>query len=233
MLQVKIDHVKAGRKQILHDIELDVKQGGCVAILGPNGSGKSTLLASITNSPVFKLTGTVQLGQPYFLGFQKPVEIPEITTIDLLVHLAQQHDARVIGIFTPEAFYKLYAEAMNALQLTPEMLERPLNTNLSGGENKRTELLQMVVINPQLIMFDEIDTGLDIDAIILLGTFIESWKMLHKATFVVVTHNLEFLKYFQPKKIIVLKDGTISAQGDKSLLNKLKTSGFNSLNTQP
>lgn len=228
MLQVNLSLVKVGRKEILHDIDISVKQGGCLAILGPNGSGKSTLLASITDSPVFKMIGTAQLAQPYFLGFQKPVEVPEIRTIDLLMYLSQTYSA-VAKCTTPEGFYSSYGDLMQALQLAPEMLERPVNIGLSGGENKRTELLQMAVMCPHLVMFDEIDTGLDIDAIVLLGNFIKQWKEARKVTFVVVTHNLEFLKYFEPKKVIVLKDGTISVQGDRSLLGKIKASGFNKL----
>lgn len=223
MLQLKLSRVKAGRKQILHDIDISVKQGSCLAVLGPNGSGKSTLLSSITDSPVFSLEGTVSLAAPYFLGFQKPVEVPEIRTIDLLLYLDHTYGQKLEDT---DQFYAFYQPILTELQLTPEMLERPLNIGLSGGENKRTELLQMYVINPQLVMFDEIDTGLDIDAIIAMGKFIQKWKQEHKATFVVVTHNLEFLKYFEPKKIVVLKDGTIDMQGDKSLLGKLKTHGF-------
>jgi len=227
MLQANLSLVKAGRKPILHDIEINVRQGGCLAILGPNGSGKSTLLSSITDSPVFKVTGTKELAHPYFLGFQKPVEVPEIRTIDLLLYLSQTHGIHKCD--TPEEFYSCYGEEMQALQLTPDMLERPLNTGLSGGENKRTELLQMVVMQPQLVMFDEIDTGLDIDMIVLLGKFVKQWKEARRVTFVVVTHNLEFLKYFDVKKIVVLKDGRISVEGDKSLLTKIKAGGFNAV----
>lgn len=215
-----------GRKEILHNIDISVRQGGCLAVLGPNGSGKSTLLSTITDSPAFSREGTVSLASPYFLGFQKPVEVPEIRTIDLLLYLDNTYGQKLAD---SNQFYSFYQPVLSALQLTPEMLERPLNIGLSGGENKRTELLQMYVINPQLVMFDEIDTGLDIDAIIAVGKFIQTWKQEHNATFVVVTHNLEFLKYFEPRKIVVLKGGTIDAQGDKSLLNKLKAHGFSGL----
>lgn len=187
-------------------------------MLGPNGSGKSTLIGVLSQNPIVKADGEMEVDAPLFVGFQKPVEIPELTTMKLLLYLSQ--------LTTPQEFIEKYAGVLTALDLSEDMLDRKLNIGLSGGENKRVELLQMYVINPKVLLLDEIDTGLDIDALIKMGNFLQGWIEEHKPTVIVATHNLQFLHYFGVTKVIILKDGAIALQGDKSLIKKLERQGF-------
>jgi Fe-S cluster assembly ATPase SufC len=115
---------------------------------------------------------------------------------------------------------------MKALRINRDMLEGKLNMELSGGENKRMELLQMYVAEPKSLFLDEIDTGLDIDSIAEMGKFIQSWLQNHKPTTIVITHNFQFLQYFDITNVIVLKDGGIASVGNKTLLKQLHKDGF-------
>lgn len=222
-----LTQVKIGRKQILQNINLKIKSGQTYAVLGRNGSGKSTLLNAITNHPNMTYIGTAQLEKPIFMGFQKPIEIPEIKTINLLLHLYfLRTGKRIIA----DEFYSEYAKEITQLQLSSDILERPLNTQVSGGENKRIEMLQMLVEQPKTILLDEIDTGLDLDAQILIGSIVQAYIKTHKPTVIVVTHNMGFLKYFYVTKAIVLAEGKIIAEGKSELIRQIEQKGFSSLN---
>lgn len=218
--------VKIGRKEILQQIKLQAKPGQTIAVLGRNGSGKSTLLNSITNHPATSYTGDVKLQQPVFLGFQKPVEIPELITINLLTYL---HQVRTTEQITKEQFYHQYKDVLTELDLDYAMLERPLNTQVSGGENKRIEMLQMYVLQPKTLLLDEIDTGLDLDAQIQVGLFIQKYIKEFKPTVMVVTHNMSFLKYFPAVKAIVLAEGKIIKEGKSELIRQIEQKGFASI----
>lgn len=161
--------------------------------------------------------------QPYFLGFQKPVEIPELVTQDLLLYLDDKYGMKSA---TVEEFTNNYKDVLTTLDVTPEMLNKPLNRDLSGGENKRLELLQMYVMKPKLVLLDEIDTGLDIDMLISIGTFLDEYIVKYKPTVVIVTHNLAFLKYFHVKHVVVLDAGRIVADTDGSVITALESKGF-------
>lgn len=221
-----LTQVKIGRKKILQNISLKLKGGQTYAVLGRNGSGKSTLLNSITNHPDTAYEGTVKLENPVFMGFQKPIEVPEIQTINLLIHLDFLSSNKRI---TAAEFYTKYAETLKELQLSSNMLERPLNIQVSGGENKRIEMLQMAVIQPKTLLLDEIDTGLDLDAQIMIGNFIANYIKEHKPATIVVTHNMGFLKYFNVTKAIVLLEGKIVAEGTSALIKQIEEKGFASI----
>jgi Fe-S cluster assembly ATP-binding protein len=225
-MNLKLTQVKISKKVILQKISLQAKPGQTIAILGRNGSGKSTLLNAITNHPVTSYTGTVKLENPVFLGFQKPIEIPELLTINLLVYL---HKVRTGVANTIEQFYEIYEDILKELSLDAGMLEKPLNTQVSGGENKRIEMLQMFVLQPKTLLLDEIDTGLDLDAQIQIGKFIQKYIKQFKPTVLVVTHNMSFLKYFSITKAIVLADGKIVAEGKSELIRRIEQKGFAAL----
>lgn len=203
-----------------------MKPGKVVALLGRNGSGKSTLINAITNHPNLKVEGEVVLEEPVFVGFQKPVEVPEIRYIDLLLFLDRKYGQ---NSDTVDMFCLNYTEQITALQLTRDMLERPLNTDVSGGENKRIEILQMLVMKPRTLLLDEIDTGLDLDALILIGKMLGDYIRVHKPTVIIVTHNINFLKHFPIDWVIVLRDGKSFIEGKKPLLDKIEKLGFNAL----
>lgn len=207
-------------------MSLSLKQGSTTALLGPNGSGKSTLIAALTGKPSLKIEGEVTIHKHFFVGFQRPTEIPELTAMKILRWLDQLYGNKVE---TDKAFLSLYGGVMDRLRITRDMLDSKLNMEVSGGENKRIELLQMYVAAPELVLFDEIDTGLDIDSLVEMGTFIQEWASRRKPTIVVVTHNMQFLQYFDVSKVVVLKEGRIITQGTKSMLKTIQMQGFSAI----
>ena len=223
MIKIQTQKIKIGRKVILNRVSLSVKDGQVLALLGKNGTGKSTLLNAITNHPEVSFTGIKELSEPVFMGFQKPVEVPEVTTIDLLCYL---HFVSTQVQIDKEQFYSEYKDTLAELEIDSSMLERPLNTQLSGGENKRVELLQMTVVKPKTVLLDEIDTGLDLDAQIQVGNYLAKYVLKHKPAVIIVTHNMKFLNYFKITKAIVLTDGKISHIGNKSLIKQIEEKGF-------
>jgi Fe-S cluster assembly ATP-binding protein len=222
--QTQSDVSKDRKEDNLNPIKLNLKAGSSTAVLGPNGSGKSTLIGVLSHNPMIKADGDMEVDAPLFVGFQKPVEIPELTAMQLLLYLAQP--------LTRLEFFDKHAAILSILELTEEMLDRKLNIGLSGGENKRLELLQMYIVNPKVLLLDEIDTGLDIDALVKMGNFLQQWIAEHNPTILVATHNLQFLHYFGVTKVIILKDGAIALQGDKSLIKKLERQGFSGIINQ-
>lgn len=223
MISLKLKKVKIGRKIILNKINLTIKDGQVLAVLGRNGTGKSTLLNAITKHPSTSYEGIVSLTDPVFMGFQKPVEIPELTTIQLLQYLQFLATGEQLS---ENEFFALHRGAMNELELTADMLSRPLNSEVSGGENKRIELLQMTVLQPKTLLLDEIDTGLDLDSQILIGTYLASFIKIYKPCVVIVTHNMKFLSYFNVSKAVVLADGSIAHEGGKPLIKEIDEKGF-------
>src|SRR5688572_7792275 len=189
-MEIQLTKVSAGRKQILKPMELKVKQGTVTVVLGRNGSGKSTLINAITAHPDYKLEGDVGMQEPIFVGFQRPVEIPELLTERFLIYLDNQFGLKSE---TPEELWHNYKDLFNRLEIAEEMLKQPLNRNLSGGENKRLELVQMAIIKPKTVLLDEIDTGLDLDMLVTIGDFLSDYHKQYKPTMLVVTHNLTFL----------------------------------------
>jgi Fe-S cluster assembly ATP-binding protein len=182
------------------------------------------LVNAITNHPGLKVDGTIDdLLTPLFLGFQKPVEIPEILTGDFLLYLDNQFGHKSESL---DEFILHYGDVLKRLHITESMFSRPLNRDVSGGENKRLELLQMYIIQPKFIMLDEIDTGLDLDMLVQLGGFLKDYIEEHNPIVLVVTHNLSFLKYFPVKRVIVLNAGEIIADKGPALIKELEAKGF-------
>jgi Fe-S cluster assembly ATP-binding protein len=228
MINIALTKVKIGRKIILEKINLKVLNGQVLAVLGRNGTGKSTLLNALTKHPAVTYTGAARMDAPVFMGFQKPVEVPEITTIELLLHLHLTATGEPVD---SAQFYTLYSDTMTTLELDTGLLERPLNTGVSGGENKRIELLQMTVLKPKTLLLDEVDTGLDLDSQILIGNYLAGYIKKHKPAVVVVSHNMKFLSYFKCNQVVILADGHISQTGDKLLIKTIDRYGFSGLST--
>jgi len=241
MLEIKNLTVEVGGKKILNGIDLTVKAGEVHAIMGPNGSGKSTLSYVLAGKEEYEVTAGEVLfnGQNLlemepdqraiaglFLAFQYPVEIPGVGTMSFLrTALNAQRKARGEEELTTPAFMKLVREASSKLQITQDMMKRPLNVGFSGGEKKRNEILQMARLQPSLCVMDETDSGLDIDALRVVSDGVNALRS-PKRSFIVITHYQRLLNYIVPDFVHVMSQGRIARSGGKELALELEERGY-------
>ena len=235
-LKLENFNVEIGSKKILNNINLEIKKGDVVAILGPNGHGKSTLLKSILkhydttissgkifidNLDVTNSTTDEIAKNGIYYACQHPIEIPGLKTIELLRNELEIKNKKISII----DLYKNVNKNMENLSLKPEILERSINENFSGGERKKTEILQMQVINPDFIFLDEIDSGLDIDAVNSISNVLIEQKNNNK-TIVFITHNEQLLNNLKPNKVILIMNGEIVKISDISLAHEINNYGY-------
>jgi len=241
MLEIKNLHVEVGGKKILNGIDLVVNEGEVHAIMGPNGSGKSTLSYVLAGKEEYTVTqGEILLNgrnllemEPdaravagVFLAFQYPVEIPGVGTMTFLrTALNAQRKARGEAELTTPAFMKLVKDASGRLQITQDMMRRPLNVGFSGGEKKRNEILQMALLEPSLCVMDETDSGLDIDALRVVSDGVNALRSPERS-FVVITHYQRLLNYIVPDFVHVMSKGRIARSGGKELALELEERGY-------
>jgi Fe-S cluster assembly ATP-binding protein len=261
-LKVSVDPVRGGAsngvegKEILHGVSLDVADGEIVALMGPNGSGKSTLAYAIAGHPRYHVTaGAVTWQAPssnsqaptdvlslkpderarlgIFLSFQYPTEIPGVPFVQMLRTAVGQK----AGALPPvRDFLKVLDEKLQLLHMDPAIAERNVNEGFSGGEKKRAEILQLAVLEPQLAILDETDSGLDVDA---LRTVAEGIKAVRGQTstergltprapmsVLLITHYERFLEFLTPDRVLIMKDGRIVAEGDKALADRIQREGY-------
>ncbi len=241
LLEIRGLHATVDDKPILKGIDLSIEPGEVHAIMGPNGSGKSTLSYVLAGRDGYEVTagevrydGVDLLDMPadararagLFLAFQYPVEIPGVAgTTFLKAALNAVRGERGESPLDAMQFLKFIREKASALNITDDMLRRPLNVGFSGGEKKRNEALQMAVLEPKLAILDETDSGLDIDALKLVAAGVNALRAPDRAL-LIITHYQRLLDYIVPDYVHILADGRIVRSGDKSLALELEEKGY-------
>lgn len=232
--------VNVEEQPILRGLSLEVKRGEVHVIVGPNGAGKSTLANVLMGDPNYEITdGTIEFeGQlindlkvneraklGLFLSFQYPEEIPGITVENFLRSSKAAIDEQPIKVLE---FKKLLREKMQVLDIKEEYAARYLNTGFSGGEKKKSEILQMLVLEPKLAILDETDSGLDVDAVRAVAQGISEYKGPDNSI-IIITHHSNILDYLKPDHVHFLVDGRIVKSGDASLVEEMESQGFTAL----
>ncbi len=244
MLEIKDLHAQFDGKEILKGVSLKVNKGEVHSIMGPNGSGKSTLSKALAGYPSFEVTkgsallnGKNILNMPQeerameglFIGFQNPVEVPGVLNTEFL---RMMYNAKRIHEGKEEAdpldFEDILSENLNFLGMDNKLRERYLNDGFSGGEKKKNEILQMAILKPKLAILDEIDSGLDVDALKMVAEGVN--KLTNNDTaLIVITHYQRLLDYIKPDYVHIFQDGKIVKSGGKELAQELDEGGYASV----
>ena len=241
-LEIKDLHARVGDKPILNGLSLSVNAGEVHVIMGPNGSGKSTLSNVLCGNPNYEVTGgSIEFkGQNLlemsveeraragvFLAFQHPVEIPGVSMSTFMKYaLNSRRKAAGEKELDAVTFMKKIKIRSQALEISDEMLKRPVNVGFSGGEKKRLEVFQMAVLEPDFCILDEMDSGMDVDAVKVAGNGVKIMRSSERS-FLVISHNTKFLReQINPDKVHILSRGRVVAQGGQELLDIIDSDGF-------
>ena len=237
MLKVENLHIEIDGQEIVKGLDLEVERGEIHAIMGPNGSGKSTLANVLMGHPRYEVTqGSItfegedvlelepdeRAKMGMFLAFQYPSEVPGVSVANFLrtaVNSVREEE------LSPMEMYKLLQEKMRVMQMDPKFAERYLNEGFSGGEKKRNEILQMLMLEPRLAIMDETDSGLDIDALRVVARGVNELKGPEFSA-VIITHYQRILRYIEPDHVHVMLDGRIVTSGGKELALALEEKGY-------
>lgn len=233
MLSLKNLSVSVGEKKIIKNFSFEFKKGKVYVVMGPNGSGKSTLAYSLMAHPAYESKGTIKLKgenvteldaqkraeKGIFLSFQNPLALSGITVFQLL-------QLALSGKIDPVTLRRKVLSTAKELRLSEELLRRSLNENASGGEKKKLEVLQAAVLDKPLQIFDEVDTGVDVDALKTIGKFLQKNK--ENKTYIVITHYNRILKFLKPDEVLILKDGKLVKTGTAKLAVQIERTGYKS-----
>ena len=243
-LEIRNLHVSVEGKEILKGVDLEVAPHEICALMGPNGNGKSTLLAAIMGHPKYEVTeGEILLdGQDVlkmtvdersraglFLGMQNPAEVPGVNNSDFLRAAINSRLESPQPLF---GFIREMEKTIKELQMKPDLAHRYLNEGFSGGEKKRNEIVQMLLLKPAMALLDEIDSGLDVDAIQIVSDAITNYYNNSDVSLLVISHYQRFYDQLKPTRAHVLIDGRIVMDGDASLIEKIDKDGYDWISEQ-
>lgn len=238
LLEVRNLVVNVEDKEILHNINLDIKPGETHVLMGPNGAGKSTLGYALMGNPKYtvkdgsinfageditKLAVDKRAKAGLFLSFQNPLEVPGVTLSAFIRSALEQKTGKRIRLWD---FKKELARTMEILQMDPSYAERDLNVGFSGGEKKKAEILQLLMLKPSLAILDETDSGLDVDAVRTVSRGIEEYQKNCDGGLLIITHSTRILEYLSVDDTHVMVEGKIVKTGDASLVDEINEKGF-------
>jgi len=238
LLQVKNLSVRVEEKEILHGIDLEIGRGETHVLMGPNGAGKSTLGHALMGNPSYEVTGgeilfdgknlaetsvAERAKAGLFLSFQNPLEVPGITLSNFIRSALEQRTGERIRLWD---FRKELEAKMEVLQMDKSYAKRDLNVGFSGGEKKKAEILQLLMMKPSLAILDETDSGLDVDAVRTVSRGVEEYQKDKDGSLLIITHSTRILEALHVDVTHVLVDGKIVAEGDASLVDEINEKGF-------
>ena len=241
MLDIKNLNVSVEEKQILKNLSLKVGKVEVHAIMGPNGSGKSTIAHTLAGNPNYEIiSGNVTFNEKdllemdpserslsgLFLAFQYPIELPGVTNASYLKQIVNVHRKhRGENLIEAGDFLRLLKDKSARLNIPMDMHSRFVNAGFSGGEKKKNEVLQLDLLNPNLVIMDETDSGLDVDALKSTSEAVNQLRSSDRS-FIIITHYLRLLEYIEPDFVHVFQNGSIIESGDKSLANRIDKEGY-------
>lgn len=238
LLEVNRLHVSAGEKEILHGVDLTVGRDETHVLMGPNGTGKSTLGYAVTGNPVYTVTsGSIvfdgeditalpvneRAKRGIFLSFQNPLEVPGVTLSAFIRSALEQKTGDRLRLWD---FKKRLRETMRLLSMDESYAERDLNVGFSGGEKKKAEILQMLMLEPKLAILDETDSGLDVDAVRTVSQGVQLYRERVHGSLLIITHSTRILEALHVDATHVMEGGVIVKNGDASLVEEINENGF-------
>lgn len=241
LLNIKNLKVNVGEKEILKGIDLTINENETHVLMGPNGTGKSTLGYALMGNPKYEITGgsitfkgeditglpvNERAKNGIFLSFQTPIEVPGVTLSGFIRRGLERKTGKRIRFFE---FKKKLAETMELLNMDPSYADRDLNVGFSGGEKKKAEILQMLMLEPALAILDETDSGLDVDAVRTVSKGISLYKERCQGSLIIITHSTRILQSLTVDKAHVMEKGVIVKDGGAELVDKINEKGFEGL----
>lgn len=240
LLQINQIHADIEEKEILHGVSLNINPGETHVLMGPNGAGKSTLGHVLMGNPKYHISGgniifkgnditeestDKRARNGIFLSFQEPLEVPGLSLESFIRSAIRQKTGKPIRVWE---FHKELKKAMDVLQLDESYTQRSLNVGFSGGEKKKAEILQLMMLKPSLAILDETDSGLDVDAVRLVSEGVRAYQREQKGALLIITHSTRILEALHVDYTHVMVDGHIVATGDGSLVDKINEEGYES-----